>query len=151
MRRLPALFLRKITPQSWSSARHFPVQHPEHRIPGKSQQRDLNRGEAMQAVFGFRFEEHREGITAPLLSGEDFISIQILAELADGQNNLPWRPVWPAPPTARLNAQLFHPTQLASVELAGSKSMPVEHTDQRFKRARHGVTGRQRHSAADNQ
>src|SRR5947209_353691 len=92
-------------------------------------------------MFGFRFEEHGEGITAALLSGEDFISIQIPAQLADGQNNLPWRPVWPAPRTARLNAQLFHPTQLVSVELAGSKSMPVEHTDQRFKRARHGVTG----------
>src|SRR5881394_1723111 len=127
------------------------VEYAEHRIPGGGQQRDLHSVETVQAVFGFRFKEHREGITATLLSGEDLISIQLPAQPAYGQDDLSSRPVWPAPWTARFDSQLFHRTQLAGAASAGGKSVPVQHTDQRFMRARHGVACRQRHRAPDNQ
>ena len=97
--------------------RPFPVEHPEHRIPGGRQERDLHRGEAVQAVFGFRFEEHREGITAALLSGEDRILVQLAAHPAYGQNDLAIRSVRPAQGTDQRDSQLFHRTRLADAAL----------------------------------
>src|SRR5688572_16756939 len=67
------------------TARVRPVKDAEHWIPGRSQQRDLHRGEAVQALLGFRLEEHRERIAAALLSGEDLISIQLPAQTAHRQ------------------------------------------------------------------
>src|SRR5438477_1026277 len=112
------------------------TEHPEHRIPGGSLERDLHRGEAVQAVFGFRFEEHREGITAALLSGEDLVAIQLSAHRARGQDDFAIRSLWPGQGTDWFNSQLLHLTRLALAALAGGKSMPVQHPNQRFKRAR---------------
>src|SRR5688572_4413311 len=98
---------------SWNvreTSRVRSVEYAQHRIPGGSQQRDLHGRKAVQAVFGFRLEEHREGIPAALLSGEDLITVQPAAQPAYGQDDLPGRPVRPAPRTARFDAQLLHRT-----------------------------------------
>ena len=87
----------------------------------------MHGGEAVQAMFGFRFEVHREGITAALLSGEDLVAIQLAAQPAYGQNDLTSRTVRMRR-TDWFNSQPFHRTQPAGRELAGGKSMPVQHS-----------------------
>ena len=64
------------------------VEHPQNRIPGGRLQRQLQCGETMQAMFGFRFEINREGVTAKLAGRKNLVMIQLHPHPVRNENNL---------------------------------------------------------------
>src|SRR6266567_6910655 len=123
----------KFWPPSTSTLRN-----PEHWIPGTSQERDLQVAEAVQAVFGFGFEEHGQRVATTLASEEDFIAIQLQTHPMRGQNEVAGCAARPARGTGAFDPQLFDRTKITGAARSGNKSVAAQHSQQRVQRCRHG-------------
>src|SRR6266700_2599094 len=88
-------------------------ENPEHRIPRRSLEGDLQVAEAVQAVFGLRFQEHGQGVATALAGEEYFVAIQFQTHATRSQNEVAGGAAWPARGTSPFNPQLFHRTQIA--------------------------------------
>src|SRR6185503_9087029 len=101
---------------------------PEHRVPGRGDERDAHGGESMQAMFGFGFEEHGQRFT-PILAGEEnLVRSQLHVHAMWGEPNLARRPPRSSRGPGPLDPQAFDRPEFVATASRGIKSVPTQHT-----------------------